>query len=388
MEKIMDEKRLRIAMVLDVYDDLNNGAVISTRRFEKLLSENHDIKIISTGIEDHNRVALPSFYLPLVKKIMEKMKFTFAWPSKEILYKAFADVDIIHNQFSFFLGMKTIRIAREMEIPVISTFHVQPENMLYNVGIKSKLLIKLFYKFFLRTVYNKSDAVICPSGFSRDELVKNGLTVPNYIVSNGIMPMFHQKDVKRDEKLKDKFVILSVGRLAREKRHDVLIEAVKRSKSRDSIYLMICGTGPMKKKIEEEGKTLGYNPVEGYITQDKLVDYYNKADLYIHPSEIEIEGMTILEAIACGVPAMVSDSPKSATKQFALDSRFIFKNADPEDLAKKIDYLIMNRQELKKAKTDYLELAKTYKIESSAEKLEEIYYKYLSIEKKDSVMTR
>ena len=94
------------------------------------------------------------------------MQFQFAWPQTKLLKKNLSGVDIIHNQFSFLLGIKTVRVAKKLGVPVVSTFHVQPENMLYSIGLKkSKKLVRLFYRFFLWSVYNRSDAVICPSPF-------------------------------------------------------------------------------------------------------------------------------------------------------------------------------------------------------------------------------
>ena len=361
-------------MVLDVYDDLNNGAVISTRRFVKCLQKKHDVVILSTGEGEGNRITLPGFYLPIAKNIMKKMQFQFAWPQTKLLKKNLSGVDIIHNQFSFLLGIKTVRVAKKLGVPVVSTFHVQPENMLYSIGLKkSKKLVRLFYRFFLWSVYNRSDAVICPSPFSERELLKHGLRVPSYVVSNGVPPQFKKVDVKRDAEMKDKFIVLSVGRLAREKRHDVLIEAINLSKHKDAIQLMILGAGPIKNEIEKQGRVLPNPPIMGYVPNDQLVYKYNIGDIYVHPSEIEIEGMTILEAMACGLPAIVSDSDRSATGQFAIDDRFIFQSGNAQSLADKIDYWFEHSKELKQAKKLYLKKAEEYSIDNSVRKLEEIY---------------
>ena len=75
------------------------------------------------------------------------------------------------------------------------------------------------------------------------------------------------------------------------------------------------------------------------------MQYYNMADLYVHAADIEVECMSAMEAMACGKPLLISDSEKSATKQFALDSRSLFTAGNAEDLTSRIDYWIRNKKE-------------------------------------------
>ena len=83
--------------------------------------------------------------------------------------------------------------------------------------------------------------------------------------------------------------------------------------------------------------------------------------------------MTALEAIGCGLPLLIADSPKSASKQFALDQQSLFPVDQVSELTGKINYWIEHPEELKKAGKRYLEYSEHYRIEKSFEKLEEIY---------------
>lgn len=146
----LNKRSLKIVMVSDVYDDMKNGAAISMERFISFLKKRHDIKVVTTGQEREDKIVVPSFYVPLVKPIMIKMKFTFGWPERKILEKAFAGADLVHIQFPFYLGLKAVAIANEMNIPVVSAFHAQPENICYNIGIKAEWLVNLLYKFVIK----------------------------------------------------------------------------------------------------------------------------------------------------------------------------------------------------------------------------------------------
>ena len=119
---------------------------------------------------------------------MEKMRLPFAYPDRRILEPAIRRQDVIHNQFPFWLGIRAIGVARKAGIPVVSTFHVQAEHLLHNVGLRSPRLVDWTYRFFLRTTYDRSDAVLCPSAFAERELRRYGLKRPTAVISNGVPP--------------------------------------------------------------------------------------------------------------------------------------------------------------------------------------------------------
>ena len=365
--------RLRIAMVIDAYDDSTNGAVISTKRFVELLRKDHEVSIITTGKPAPGKILLRKFYAPVVTRVMKKMKTPLAVPSDRILKKAIRNMDLIHVQFPFFLGVRVIRLANRYGIPVVSTFHIQAEHLSMNAGIRSKQFIRYCYRFWIRNIYNRSDAVICPSHFAEEELKSNGLRSRSVVISNGLLPDYHPVMVDRPESLRDKFIILSVGRFAPEKRQEMIIRAVSGSRYRDRIQLILIGEGPLREKLEECGKDLSSSPLFLKLPPEELVYYYNIADLYVHVASVEVECMTVLEAIGCGLPSLIGSGPKSATSQFALDDRFLFDCQRETDLVQKIDYWIDHPEELQRSKKLYVEESSGYRIEQSYEKLVSLY---------------
>jgi 1,2-diacylglycerol 3-alpha-glucosyltransferase len=366
-------KRLKIAMVIDAYDEGRNGAAISTRRFVELLRKEHEVFIITTGNPAPGKVVMPRFYAPIVRRIMKRMNTPLAIPSYRKLRRVIRGMDIVHIQFPFFLGIRSVRIAVRMKIPVISTFHIQAEHLAMNAGIHSAAFIRYCYKIWMKRIYNRSSMVICPSKFARDELIHYGLKAPTMIISNGILPIFMPCTVERDLLFAEKFIILSVGRFAPEKQQEVIIKALRISKYRNKLQLILIGEGPLKEKLQESGSTLPNQPVFLTLTPEELVKYYNMADLYVHAAIVEVECMTVLEAMGCGLPPLIADSPKSATKQFALDDRSLFPCSDVQSLSEKIDYWVDHPAELKAAGLQYHAHSHRYRIERSYEKLVEIY---------------
>ncbi len=370
---------LKIAQVIDVFEDALNGGGISTQRFTKLLRQHgHRVIVIANGKDTKDKVALRSYYppIPFTKRILERMKFVFAQPDEAKIEKVLEQVDIVHNQFPLWLGMATVRIANKLNKPLVSTFHVQGEQIMHNGGLTHPFWTRLIYRYFVKYIYNKSDIVICPSKFAEQEIKRYGLTRPTVVISNGITSDYKKLDLPK--RYPDKFTILTVGRNAAEKRQEMIIRAIAASKFRDNIQLVILGDGPQRNVLVRLSNDLLDGTVEfNLVTQEKMIEYYNSTDLYVHTAAIEVECMTALEAMACGLPLLIADSPLSATKQFALNERYLF--GSQAELTEKIDYLYTHREELKQAGEQYHILSGQYSIQDSYEKLIETYRKVLKM---------
>ena len=139
---------------------------------------------------------------------------------------------------------------------------------------------------------------------------------------------------------------------------------------------MISGGKNDLSKLKKMGEILPNRPQFHFLPQEELIKLYNIADLYVHPSEVELESMSVLEAIACGLPALISDSKHSAANQFALNDLFLFKSNSVENLVAKINYWIEHEDELKYFRKQYHELSREYTINESIRKLEEVYFRH------------
>ena len=96
------------------------------------------------------------------------------------------------------------------------------------------------------------------------------------------------------------------------------------------------------------------------------------ADLYVHPAEIEIEAISCLEAIACGLVPVIADSPRSATRYFAPDGRCLFRNKDAKDLAGKIDYWIEHPEEKAALCAQYRGFVEQHEYERCMDRMEQM----------------
>lgn len=158
-----------------------------------------------------------------------------------------------------------------------------------------------------------------------------------------------------------------------EKRQDIIIRAAHKSKYKDKITVMLAGQGPRREKLEELARLLEVNLVIDFYPKDKLIDLISYCDLYVHAASAEIEAMSCMEAFAGGLVPVISNSPKSATPQFALDDRSLFRVGSPNDLALKMDYWLEHPEERKKSELLYAESAKKYNLDECVRQVEEMF---------------
>lgn len=367
---------MKILIVIDQFDDANNGTTISAKRFaEGLINLGHEVYVVSTGKPNENKYVVKKMPLPIiVSKIIKSQGMTFALPNKDILREAISKVDVAHFYMPFVLSHQALKIAEELDVPHTAAFHVQPENITYTIALGNNTKVNdRIYDFFRDKFFNRFTHIHCPSNFIANELIKHGYTAKMHVISNGVGEDFKYRKNDKKEEFKDKFVITMIGRLSNEKRQDLIFEAIKKSKYNDRIQLVLAGKGPKLNKYKQLGEKLVNKPVIDFFDKEHLLELLGMTDLYIHSADAEIEAISCIEAFACGIVPIIANSKRSATPQFALDDRSLFEAGNSDDLAKKIDYWIEHEDERKEMEYKYSEHAENYRIEKSMKKIEGMF---------------
>ncbi|TNF87481.1 MAG: glycosyltransferase [Gammaproteobacteria bacterium] len=331
----------RIAVVIDPWDYPFNGTVVSTRRFIGALTRaGYRFQLLALpgpGIAEDE--AFDQLSIPGVNGIIDAMKAPLAKPDRAKIRRLLAGCDLLHVQYPFFLAWAAIEEARSMEIPVVCSFHVQPENIQQNLHLSSATLSRLLYRLFIRYIYARASHVVAPSAFAANLLRGHGLDRPITVISNGVPDRFFALE---RQPFGTRQLLLSVGRLAREKQQETLLRAVARSAHRDTLEVVLAGVGPREKHLKRLAKALGINARIGWVDDDELLSLYGRADLFVHAGTIELEGMSVLEAMAAGNAVVVSDSADSACAALIHEANARFAMGDPVDLAERIDYWMAN----------------------------------------------
>ena len=367
---------MKIALVTDVYGETNNGTCITARRLvENMKARGHEVVVISPyACSEPGYVTLEKRRFPAFRHYIESNGVTFARPDEALLRKGMEGCDLVHFLMPFKVCQVGVRIAQEMGIPYTTAFHCQPENITSHIFmLHTSLPNKFFYHLFWKRFYHDTHFVHCPSQFIADQLTENGYDLDKRVISNGVAPIFRHKETEKPAEWKDRFCILFTGRYSPEKRHDLLIRAAQQSRYADRIQLIFAGNGPRRGAIEKMGSALKHPPILGLYTSEELCNVINSCDLYVHPSDAEIEAISCIEAFTCGLVPVISDSPKSATNQFALTERNLFRQGDAGSLARQIDYWVEHPQEKAELSQQYREYAEQFAIESCMDQMETMF---------------
>lgn len=378
-----------VTIIADVLGEANNGTTIAALHLIDALNKAGDtVRVVCPDKDKKNKVGyfiVPTIWVGPFQSIVDKNGVSLAKADENILRKAFDGTDLVHIMMPFSLGRKAAKLAKKLGIPCSAGFHVQAENVtahffnLMGNGPINHLVYKDFWAHFFKNV----DAIHYPTEFIKDTFERNcGHKTNAYVISNGVSKDFHHFEVERPEELKGKFVILCTGRISKEKKQKLLIDAVALSKHKDEIQIIFAGSGPRLSELMARANKKGVEPIIKFFNHDELVNTINMADLYVHTSEIEIEAISCLEALSCGVVPVINDSPKSATKYFALDDKNLFKLNDPKDLANKIDYWFEHPEEKKERAKEYVSYCQQFDFDACMDRMVKMCHEVASMDKK------
>lgn len=372
----MNEK-MTILVVCDVLGEENNGTTIAAMNLIRFLRQRgHEVRILCA--DQYRKGTKNVFVVPnlsfgrLLNAYVNKVGVTLAKPDEKVIRAALEGVDHVHIMLPFPLGIKTLKLAQKSGLPITAGFHMQAQNFTSYIKLnKLEPLNKGIYKFIYKHFYKYVDAIHYPTAFIQSLFESTvGHKTNGYVISNGVHGYVSRKDCQRPSELNDRIIILTTGRYAREKSQDTLIKAVKYSKHRDKIQLILGGQGVKERHYKKLAKELPIAPIFKFYSRKEIIDVLNYSDIYVHPAEVELEGISCLEAVVCGKLTIVSDSKNAATSEFAIDQKCIFKNRDAKDLARVIDYWIDNPREKEKYEQKYLQSAVAFRQDECMIKME------------------
>ncbi len=370
-----------VTVVCDVLGAETNGTVVASKNLINFLkSKGHEVRVLCPEIEMMGKegyyvVPIHNFGKPL-NNYVKKVGVSLAKPDKRIIRQALKGADVVHIIVPLSLGLATAKIAHKMGIPITAGFHMQAQNLTSHLKIdKLALANYAVYQYIYKHLYRYCSAIHYPTDFIRGIFETNIKKItPAHVISNGVHAYVKKKEVEKPEELKDKIVILSTGRYGKEKSQDTLIKAVALSKYKDKIQIILAGLGPKEDKYRKLANKLSVNCTLKVFPRMEIIDVLNYCDLYVHPADVELEGIACLEAVVCGKLTIVSDSKYSATKGFAVDQRCIFHKRDPEDLARVIDYWIEHPEDKALCEKEYFASAHNFNLDECMQEMEDMLY--------------
>ena len=373
---------MKILFALECANQPTNGTTASCIRFAKELEKRgHEVTIIGcdriVGEKYHRYIGLPKYHFPVTDPLIVKGGFLVCRMVYERLYEAIKGQDLVHVFLPFKLSNVCRLIAQEQGIAVTTAFHIVPQNVTAAMHLAwSKIINGILLYSFKRYLYNQVKYVHCPSPMAADIMKKHNFKYCEpRVISNGVIPFFKKIEVTRPKEYEGKFIVCMSGRLVDEKRQDLIIKAVGKSKYNKDIQVILCGQGTNYKRYLKMAKRKLANPINiKFCNAEELREILNYIDLYVHASDYEIEGISCIEAITCGAVPLISNHKYCATKDFAMDKQHcLFKHGSPKDLKDKIEYFYEHRDELERLKKAYEIEAPKYSMDKSVDALEQMF---------------
>ncbi|MBQ8156319.1 glycosyltransferase [Candidatus Saccharibacteria bacterium] len=223
--------------------------------------------------------------------------------------------DVVHVQVSDPIGLSVVSYARRHHIPVVTTEHNQPEVLtepLHVPGFVRRPVNAMLNAYFVNR-QSKSDYVTMPTELAIDNLLgEKDLGVPVKAVSNGV-DLTNFRPGKVPSAIYNKYSILPnvptvlyIGRVDPEKNVEMVIEAFDEClKTVPEAQLVIVGDGVDRARLQTLAKRLGIaKSVKflGRVVGPELYDLYRVGWLFATASEIETQGIVLIEAAASGLP--------------------------------------------------------------------------------------
>ena len=315
---------MRIGLFTDTYPPFINGVSTSIVMLENALRKlGHDVYVVTVNpdemsydFEDDHHIRLPGIPTGLYD-----YRLTSIYPLKAVNKVKEWDLDIIHSHTEFGVGTFARVMAKQLDIPVVHTYHTMYEDYVYYItkghfDMASKKAVEYFTKFYCDTTVNE---LIVPTKKTYDlfkekyeydrniHIVPTGIEVERFYIENN--------DQEETERLKkkfglshDDFIILTVCRLANEKNVSFLIDnQVELLKKNKHIKLVIIGDGPDADAFKAQAKELGISDsviFTGKVPWDEINKYYQMADIFATASHTETQGLTVIEAMGASLPVV------------------------------------------------------------------------------------
>lgn len=260
-------------------------------------------------------------------------------------------------------------IVGKTDIPIVTISHGTITNEISN-RLKSTKTFKNWFRFLFidypklklelvlsnKKFYESVSAIVCVSSLLLDRFLeeysldsKNRMRNKSYVVYNGV-------DTKRfspSNKPKDRFKLLYVGRIDREKGIDLVIQAISELKLRKIVvYANIVGGGLETSQLKQLAKSLNVDDLIDFIGQienNQLPKYYNESSLFVFPSRrLEGQPMAVAESFCCGIPVISTKSGGLSEIINDGENGFFVRPEDYIDIANKVQALFVDKKRLKK----------------------------------------
>jgi glycosyltransferase involved in cell wall biosynthesis len=304
-------------MLADIYRPHISGVTLYIAENKRVLEDlGHEVTVFTFGVPDPSDEpgVVRSPGLPIThEKYYLNIRYSPA--AKQKLLR----MDVVHCHHPFISGRIALNYCRPVHIPIVFTNHTR-----YDLYLKSYLPIipglfgDAFLQVYMQSFCKSVDAVISPSEGMKGVLEDLGVNTPIQVIPNGVDLSSFAGDVVPFPRVDygyspEDILFIYSGRLAPEKDLPFLLRCFAQlAAHHPKARLILAGTGPDTGDLQLEAKELGLEETVQFIG---LVDYVNMprllamSDVFVTASSSEVHPLSVIEAMACGLPVIGIISP-------------------------------------------------------------------------------
>ncbi len=373
----------KIAIVTDSYHPHMDGVIACVDVMEQLLNGDGYAAEIVAPDSGHREARRPNVhYCKSISLGTYEGYYVPIYPSRTKKMLRDMGADVMHAQGYTLMTLKGVVAAHQLGIPVICTFHtLGGDAMQYYspVKIPKKTGIRLSWIYF-RQLAKWIDIIVTPSEDTARELRANGIpneirSIPTPVDTDRFKPVDGSR-IRKKYNLEGKRVMVHVGRVSYEKEINRLVEILPRLD--EDIVLMVVGKGPALDHLKSQAKKLDVSDrviFAGFVPDEELVEYYCAGDIDVMSSRWETECLTVLQALACGLPVACADA--RALRDYMVDgyNGHLFGDS-PDDIVTAINKCFAEGDRMR---ANAIKTLEPYSYSAYKEKLHQLYRDAIAI---------
>ena len=280
--------------------------------------------------------------------------------------------DVIRAFNPLIEGWLAAKCSNELKIPFLLSLHTQFEShkkKAKKTNFKKYLVFKYTEKFIEPFVLQSADKILIVFDIIESYVKKYTDTKPE-VLYNGVDRSLFSPSISKDQQKKP--LIISVGNLTDVKDHQCLIKAMKGIDAN----LLIIGKGELYtdlQKLIKKNDLQEKIDIKTSVPHEKIAEYYRSAQIFALAYFPEFESIPkpVMEAMACGLPVVITQSTKEFTT--GLENVAVLAKRVPSSFEEKINQLLNEPEILKKFSVKSLEAAKKFDSEKIEERQSQIY---------------
>lgn len=386
---------MRIGLFSDTYPPFINGVSTSVLMLKQGLEKlGHEVYVVTINSEsfcykeEENILKVPGIPCGIFD-----YRISGVYPLKALKIIKKWNLDVIHTHTEFSIGTFARLISKQYNIPLVHTYHTMYEEYIYYItkGYFSKASKKLVEYLTLFLCDKLVEELIVPTKKTYDlfkekykvkrnvNIIPTGIDVSRFYKEN--IDKEKVNELRRDLKLtRFNFNILYVGRIAKEKSIDFLINNFKDIvKKIPRAKLIIVGDGPdMKELIDLVDKNkLNRNCLfTGKVPWNEVPLYYMLSSVFVTASKSETQGLTVIEAMAASKPVVAINDESFSLVIESYKDGILFN--DDKEYKDAIYKLYKDRKLRDKISLEARKTANNYSDLSYAKKVLEVYKKVIN----------